>query len=618
MFILPWNSEKTPSQPLTQKKPEKILLNSPMIPYDSREEERKMAQMEYNKKRSPNWIFGGLMIAGLIIASSIFWLLYPFASKEKVPYFQNKYPILFDGKQQGNALVEGNTLFLPLRFIQEKIDNTIIYDEKSKSVIITTAEKVIQMPTDSLTFFVNENPVDLQVSPIISKDGEIFVALDPLLTYYPLQYTKLAGTEAIWIQQHGDQWNKGEIIAKEVNQEKLRLRTEPSLSSAYTTDMKNKESIMIEAEKEDYYFVRKENGVSGYIKKDYVKKKEEVTISISHETTPHSVAKINGPIQLTWEAVYTKNPDHTLIPEMSGVNVVSPTWFSLASHDGTIKNIASLEYSKWAQSKGYQVWGLFSNDFDPELTHEALKDFETRQTIIRQLLHFSQMYQLQGINFDIENVKQEDGPLVTQLMREATPYLHEAGLVVSMDITFYAGENNNWSSFYERSKLAEIVDYLIVMAYDEHTGASTGAGSVSSLPWVETNLQKLLQEVPNDKLILGVPLYARLWKEQRKEDGTTEVTAKALSMAQVKEWMAEKGVQPVYDEVSGQNFVEYFAEDEKATYKIWIEDELSLNKRANLAHSYQLAGIGTWSRFFGDESAWTALDLNNNQTVTQK
>ena len=154
------------------------------------------------------------------------------------------------------------------------------------------------------------------------------------------------------------------------------------------------------------------------------------------------------------------------------------------------------------------------------------------------------MYQLQGINFDIENVNQEDGPFVTQFMREAAPYLHDAGLVVSMDITFSAGDNNNWSSFYERPKLAQIADYLIVMAYDEHTGASSGAGSVASLPWVERNLQNLLSEVSNERLVLGVPLYARLWKEQTNADGTTEVTAKALAMDQVKTWLAEKGLKP--------------------------------------------------------------------------
>ncbi len=228
------------------------------------------------------------------------------------------------------------------------------------------------------------------------------------------------------------------------------------------------------------------------------------------------------------------------------------------------------------------------------------------------------MYQLQGINFDIENVNKADGQLVTQFIKEAAPYLHEAGLVVSMDITFSAGDNNNWSSFYERKELGTIVDYLIVMAYDEHWGKASGAGSVASLPWVEKNLQKLLTEVPNERLILGVPLYARLWKEQQKEDGTTEITAKALTMDKVKAWITEKGITPTYNEESGQNYAEYYAADEKATYKIWIEDELSLKKRADLAYTYHLAGIGTWARYFADPTAWTALNMNANQAMTKK
>jgi spore germination protein YaaH len=579
-----------------------------------------LAQIEYRKKKSlsPKWILGGMMIAILMIASSILFLLYPFASKERSTYFTEKNPILFEGTQRGNALIEGDSIFLPLSFMQEHIDNSIIFDEKSMSIIITTTDKVIQMPTDSLTYFVNQKPVDLQVSPIISKEGQLFVAIDPLLSYYPIQYIVLEDTGAVWVQKNGDHYIQGEITAEDVHPEKLRLRTEPSLKSPYTAEMSKQESIMIEAEEQDYYLVRRENGLSGYINKKYVKKNKEVTITISEKSEVLDLPQINGPIQLTWEAVYTKNPDHTQIPDMLGMNVVSPSWFSLTGNDGSINNLASLEYSKWAQSKGYQVWGLFSNSFDPVLTHEALKDFETRQKIIVQLLHFSQMYQLQGINFDIENVKQEDGPLVTQFMREATPYLHEAGLVVSMDITFYAGENNNWSSFYERSKLAGIVDYLIIMAYDEHSGSSPVAGSVSSLPWVEKNLQNLLNEVPKEKLILGVPLYTRLWKEQQKEDGTTEVSSQALSMAKVKEWLAEKGLQPAYDEESGQNYVEYYAEEEKATYKVWIEDELSLSKRANLASTYQLAGVASWSRNFGDQTAWTAINMDPNKALTQK
>jgi spore germination protein YaaH len=579
-----------------------------------------MARLEYtkNNKLSTKWIIGGLLSAILLIISSIFLILYPFASTEKKTYFQGQHPILFMGKQQGNALIERNTLFVPLSFVKKSIDDTIHYDEKSKSVVITTTDKVVQMPTDSLSYYVNQKPVNLQLSPILMKNGELYIALDPILSLYPIQYKTLPDSDAIWIQQDGDQYENGRLTDKEINKEKLRLRTKPTWQSPYVAEMKSKEEIIIEGEKNNFYLVRKANGISGYIKKEYVSKEDHVKISIKHERKSFQIPKINGPIQLTWEAVYTKNPDMSKIQEMTGLNVISPTWFSLTSNDGAVKNLASLDYSKWAQGKGYQVWGVFSNSFDPQLTHEAFKDFDTRATIIRQLLHFSQMYQLQGMNFDIENVNPEDGPLVTQFMREAAPYLHEAGLVISMDITFSAGANNNWSSFYERPKLAKIVDYLIVMAYDEHTNASSGSGSVASLPWVERNLERILTEVPKEKLILGVPLYARLWKEQMNADGTVEITSKALAMDKVKAWLTEKGLQPKYDEESGQNYAEFYAADEKATYKIWIEDQFSLNKRAELAIKYKLAGIGTWSRLFGDQTAWTALNLLANRSVTQK
>lgn len=579
-----------------------------------------MTRIAYYQKNklTTKWILGGLLIAILLILSSIFFLLYPFASNDKKTYFEGKNPILFNGQQDGNALLKENTLYVPLTFLKKNIDSNIIFDEKSKSVIITTTDKVVQMPTNSLTYFVNQKSVNLRLSPILESNGKIFVAIDPILSYYPIQYKKMAGSDVIWIQKDGDKYVNGQLISSDVNKEKLRLRTDATWQSAYTTEMSKKEMVFIEGEKRDFYLVRNKSGISGYIKKKYVQKKEPVEIKITHQSKTFQMPKINGPIQLTWEAVYTKNPDPAKISEMLGVNVVSPTWFSLAGTDGTIKNLASLDYSEWAKSKGYQVWGLFSNSFDSKLTHEALKDYDTRQNIIRQLLLFGQMYQLQGINFDIENVNKVDGPLVTQLMKEAAPYLHEAGLVVSMDITFSSGDNNNWSSFYERKELAQITNYLIVMAYDEHWGADSGSGSVASMPWVEKNLQKLLSEVPNDQLILGVPLYARLWKEQLNADGTTEITEKALSMDKVKSWLNEKGLQPTYDEISGQNYAEYFAAEENATYKIWIEDEFSLNKRAKMATAYQLAGIGTWSRIFGNQTAWTALDLNTDKALTQK
>jgi spore germination protein YaaH len=567
-----------------------------------------MARVEYFRKKTiaTKWIITGLILAFFMIISSILLLLYPYASKEKIDYFQGASPILYQNEQHGNALIDGETVFLPIRFIKEQLDDSLFFDEKSQSIIITTQNKVIQMPTESLTYFVNEKAVKLHFPAIQSKNGELYVAIEPLLSYYPIKFKRLNDSNAIWIHTNGDELVHGTIREGDPHNEKLRLRTEPTLQSSYVGEVKITEKIYIESEKEEYYFIRKENGVAGYLHKKLVNKENTEQILVQNENKVTPITKIKGPIRLTWEAVYTQNPNTKHLPDMPGINVVSPTWFELENKDGNIKNLGSLDYVKWSQSKGFQVWGLFSNAFDPELTHLAFKDYETRQKMIRQLLHYSQIYQLNGINLDIENVNVEDGPLITQFVREATPLLHEAGLTVSMDITFIS-TSGNWSVFYERDKLSKIVDYLMVMAYDEHWGSSPVAGSVASFPWVERNIEKLLTVVPNDKLILGVPLYTRLWKEQTLENGQIEVTSQALSMSKMKEWLAEHKLKPTYDAASGQNYAQLFIEKENATYKVWLEDELSLKKRAEIMMKYQLAGVASWSRFFADETAWAAL-----------
>ncbi|WP_312094535.1 glycosyl hydrolase family 18 protein [Niallia sp.] len=562
----------------------------------------------YQKKPTNRKIMVGLILAALLVISmTILLIFFPFGNKEKVTYFQGENPVFLNGEQIGNAIFDKGTVYLPLNIWQEKIDESITYDTNSNSVIVTTDDKVIQFPTDSVSYYVNDKNTELSFHPLKDEDGTIYVALDPLAQFYPIKYTILEEEQIVLLEESGQERADGTFTSKKVRKDFTRLRSEAAISSPYTEELAPGEHVTIEKEVEDFYFVRKENGIAGFVKKKYVEKGKSEVVQVKLEEKEPKLNKIDGPIQLTWEAVYSSNPDTSTIPKMNGVNVVSPTWFKLSGNDGKVTNLGSTAYVDWAHKQGYQVWGLFSNDFDPDKTHEVLKDYQKRQTVIRQLLVYSDMYKLDGINIDIENVREEDGKYVTQFVREATPYLHEAGITVSMDITFIAG--GNYSAFLQRDHLAEIVDYLVVMAYDEHWATSPIAGSVASFPWVEANLETLLDIVPSDKLVLGVPLYARLWEE--KENG--EISSKSLSMANVEEWLKEHKVTPTYDEVSGQNYGEYFDKETKSTYKIWLEDELSLAKRAELVEKYNLAGLASWSRTFASDTAWSALSLEKKE-----
>ena len=105
-----------------------------------------------------------------------------------------------------------------------------------------------------------------------------------------------------------------------------------------------------------------------------------------------------------------------------------------------------MAYVKWAHEQGLQVWALFSNSFDPDLTTKVLASVDSRFFMIQQLIGFAQVYQLQGINIDFENVYTADKENFVQFVRELTPLLHEQGLVVSVDVT-PKSNSEMWSRF---------------------------------------------------------------------------------------------------------------------------------------------------------------------------
>lgn len=307
---------------------------------------------------------------------------------------------------------------------------------------------------------------------------------------------------------------------------------------------------------------------------------------------------------LVWEQVEWRTPDTSTIGAMPGVNVVSPTWFRLGEEPGEVENHADPRYVRWAHSRGYKVWALFSNSFELERTRAVLRDSDLRDKVISQILVYAGMYSLDGINLDFENVYQDDGPYLTQFVRELTPLLHEMGLTVSIDVTVKS-MSPTWSLCYERKRLAEVVDYVMLMAYDQYGAGSKVAGPNASIPWTKTCIEVTLQEVPAEKLVLGVPFYMRLWKET-KEAGVVKVTQRALGMEQVKEWASSEGVLPVYQPETCLEYAEKSVGQD--TYRVWLEDAESMARRLELAGTYRLAGIAAWRRGFEDAGTWKVIE----------
>ncbi|USB35132.1 glycosyl hydrolase [Paenibacillus sp. YPG26] len=516
-----------------------------------------------------------------------------------------KKPIFIQGEvMKYSAAGAGDSLKLPLPVIQQEIDPNIRYEKKTESVIITTSKELVHVKIDHKDAKLNNKPIKLLFAPV-TVDGIQYLPISLLKQVYGIEWTEDKSTGAVLVLKAGEEIQSAKVTGGS-STDPVSLRAEDSIHSPILQDMTPGTVVRVIRKVGDWTFIQMNNGYSGYVPKKNLTLTDTRKVPRVKEIPNRARQKWNSKkVNLAWEAVYQKPPDPGTIGNLPGVNVVSPTWFQIMDESGNVQSKADELYVKWAHDNKMQVWALFSNAFDPDRTTKALSTFENRLRSIVQILHYAKLYQLDGINIDFENVYTKDGDNVTQFVRELMPLAKEQGLVISIDVT-PKSNSEMWSVFLDRKALSQMVDYMMLMAYDEHWAASPVAGSVASLPWTRTAVNRLLEEdeVPAGKLILSVPLYTRVWSEETK-NGKTSVSSKAIGMKKAQDIVKQFNLTPTLDEASGQNYVEY--RENGILKKIWLEDAFSLRQRVELAAELNLAGVASWTRGFASPEAWQVL-----------
>lgn len=556
-----------------------------------------MQEISLGKKKRQNFNPLSLSVAAAsIIVAALILFLGPSFLQQPINT-TGKPKIYFMGKDVSqNALYKDETAYIPLEFIKSSLDPIIQYDSGNAMVIITTPKNVFHFPLGAKTGLANLEPYTFTY-PVIEEDNKIFLPLNPLKEYYGLEVKDDRDQMILRIYDLNQPHQEGKVIKN------TKLRQRSALRSPWTAEVAVGEMVKVLREEDNWYWVESEDGRMGYIFESYLTLTDIKTTEIKKEVyQPWN--PIGKPVILTWEQAGRTTVNPYQLKGLEGVQIVSPTWFHLQK-EGLVVNNADIRYVKWAHDQGRQVWGLFDNGFDPDLTHAFLNDANLRINAIRQLLSYVDLYKLDGINIDFENMYLKDKDAFTQFVRELAPLLHEKERTLSVDVTFHS-TSETWSMCYDRVNLAKAADYLMVMAYDEHGGSGKNAGSTASLPWVERGIIRMLEEVPEEKLILGIPFYTRLWTEETDTNGKKSVTSKAFSMKKAEEWIKEKNASIVYDEKTGQNYVQ--VSEGNIINKMWLEDEISMKKRIELMKKYRLAGIAAWRRGLEKEETWAVIN----------
>ena len=482
------------------------------------------------------------------------------------------------------AVTSGDRVYLPLDMVNTYLNQRYYWDSANQQILYATPSELQYYPAS-----------ESGDSEVWLKAGSVYLNLDFVKKFTDLDAYVYDNPSRIEIQHQFTSVNTA-TVKKDTS-----IRYRGGIKSPILTDVSEGTTLIYMEELEDWVQVATMDGYIGYIQKDKLSDMEKKDFERDFQKEEYTYITMEDKVNLSWHQVTTQEANAYLadsIANISGVNVISPTWFYIQDTAGNIGNIASADYVSLAHEKGLKVWGLIDNFTADVSTTETLSQLASRQNIIQQLVQTALSVGLDGINVDFESLSEDAGPHFLEFLRELSIECHKNNLVVSVDNPV----PEDFTSHYDRKEQGLVVDYVIIMGYDEHYVGSD-AGSVASLPWVEQGVQDTIAEVTSERTILAIPFYTRLWK-------TTggAVTSEAIGMDEAQNVLSTNGVEVVWDGSVGQNYATF--EQDNSTYQIWLEDAQSIAEKVKLIQKYNLAGVAQWKLGFENSSIWQTISDN--------
>ena len=498
---------------------------------------------------------------------------------------------------KNDILIEDDIIYLSKADIANFFDK-YIYEEKETNQIITTYDKKIA----AIGFeedIININGSNKNVyAHAIKKDDIIYLPISEMADVYNVEIANIEESKVITMDSL-DREQKRAIVNSN-----LSVKSSTRFIGKTIDKVKKGDCVIVISSNEKYSRIRTANGKIGYIKTKKLENEFKIRENMEEER------QIEGKINLTWDyfSEYASAPKRngTII---EGINVVSPAFFYLDEKGILRENIGNegKAYIQWAHNNGYKIWPMISNavaaNKSLEVTSKIMNSYKLRQELIEGIVEKCVKYNLDGINIDFENMKQEDKEMYSRFIIELTPRLKEIGLITSVDVTAPDG-GETWSMCFDRHILGDVADYIIFMAYDQNGVSSTKPGTVAGYNWIKLNLVKFLQteEIEPEKLILAVPFYTRVWTTNSEGEILSRNTIAMKDIGDI----IPNGIVKQWDNELKQNYVEYIDGNKKK--QIWIEDIDSLKEKISLINENNLAGIASWKKDMETKEVWNMIE----------
>ncbi len=490
---------------------------------------------------------------------------------------------------KNDVIVEDGVVYLSTKDIANFFDGEIFYDNKYDQIITSSETKLATLKIDENKVTVNGSSIDLIASAKKYDAGFYLPFSEISKSVYNVETTYIESTDTVVLVS----LDRELVYANSSKNNSVKWKATTLSRTIDKISKGDTVTVVSQDTKDGWTKITTANGKTGYVKTKTLANIKTVRDNLVLES------QIEGNISMVWDyfSEYVSAPQRT--GSIEGVNVVSPTFFTLVKlGKGEInENVGTegLNYINWAHNNGYKVWASVSNNSYKDTTSEILNDYNLRANLIENIVNVAVNYNLDGINLDFENIYESDKDMFTRLVIELAPRLKELGKVLSVDVTAPDG-SPDWSLCYDRNIIAKAADYIVFMAYDQN--GSSEVGTTAGCDWVEVNIKKFLGQegVDASKIILGIPFYTRIWTvtEEKSE-------SQVVNMRDIYSNIPQSASLEWNDSLK-QNYAEF--ERNGKTYKIWIEDTESIKYKLELVNTYNLAGAAYWEKDRETDDVW--------------
>lgn len=564
--------------------------------------------MAKKKRRKPNKFLPVLVAVALIIViggaalGSVFLSKYSY-SEEKMN-LQEYYGLT---KADEVAIVLGNeqietkaklyqgTYYLDFDAVQSLLNARFYHDVTEGLLLYTTPTDIIRTVIGKEDYTVGEETIETAYIPAFYEGDVLYVALDYVRNYTCFSYETYTEPNRMQLTTQWPQTTTA-VVKKDT-----QIRYRGGVKSEILREVGKTETVTILEKMDNWTKVKTQDAFIGYVPNKVLKDEETLTPEAEQNYIEPEYTSLTRDykINLGWHQVMSEAANDTLssvVKENSGLNVISPTWFSLKSTDGDIRCIATQDYVDKAHNMGLEVWALVDN-FDKEVsTFETLSKTSSRTNLIKNLMTQVLKYGMDGINVDFEDVSYDAGEPFVQFLRELSIECRKEGVVLSVD-NYVPRES---TAHYNRKEQGIVADYVIIMGYDEHWGGGGVAGSVASLGFVEDGIVQTLEDVPANKVVNALPFYTRVWKTNGDK-----VTSEALDMVTAQNFIKNNGLSMAWSDAEGQNYGEIQKGD--TLYQIWMEDKDSMEAKLAVMKKYNIGGVAAWKLGYETPDIWEVI-----------